>query len=357
MKNYFLLSLILVCALFIVVPLAAQERIALHPFMGPSEIEEVSGLLYREIQYELPAVDENYSVYSINLSNLPPDVPEGGFPPWICPSPSITADAVYALTGETAPNPEYPDSYRLRLYLWQIDGALLLGSDEMTVLDIDDLSGLSYFLEWVLSWIGRDSPAVVHLAETDEFKWLYFGIRGGGGYSQWAYDFGNDSTSATQNVTSFATVNFSLQLSVQLARFFEIQTEVNVVSDLGNAEDLITGKAEGPFYSINMTIPVLAKFVLHSGRVKAGLFGGAYYYLPLTQIGSDTILDYFDYSPDLPGFIFGMSAGRRMGSGNLFFDVRYEYDGRWRHNTVREEMYYRNIVRFNIGYEWGFFPK
>jgi hypothetical protein len=103
-----------------------------------------------------------------------------------------------------------------------------------------------------------------------------------------------------------------------------------------------------------MTVPLILKLVLfQSSDFKGGVYGGAPLHFSLKQIGGN---DDFDYKPVPPGFLGGMYIGRRLGPGFLFFDGRFEYDGRWG-RSPDDGIYYWNRARINVGYEWGFFPK
>ena len=194
--------------------LEAQEVIAMHPFRATSEAENMSNLFFQRLRQELPTVsDGDYRDFLIDLTRLPADVPEGGFPPWICPSPSITADSAFALTGEASPDEDFPGSFRIRVYLWRMEGARLLGSDETTVATLEDLNTLPYFLDWILSWIEdgfeptvvytEAEPIIVYAGTPYEHKWLYLGLRGGGGYSRWTYDYRHHAKAGSNGLREF----------------------------------------------------------------------------------------------------------------------------------------------------------
>ena len=363
----FLLLFLISHSSLLISNLYAQELIALHPFRGPPESEIISTGFFERQRQEIPRVsDSRYMVSPIDLTRLPPDVPEGGFPPWICPSPSITGTASYAITGEAALDPDNPDSFRMRVYLWQLDGARLLGSDEMLVSGIGDLGGVPVFMEWVLSWIDTNGPAEPSVVYANaepyppyEQKWLYLGLRGGAGYSRWTYDHGPDYTISDHSIINFFGGNIAFQASLHLTHFFYLQTEANLFADFSPVSNFSTGESDGNYLSLALKVPLLIKFVWKGDHLRGGVFAGAYWHLPLHQIGSDTAKESFYYQADLPGFVGGMNVGWRMGPGNLFLDLRMEYDGHWFSSSkeVREEIHYSNTVRFNIGYEIGFFPK
>jgi hypothetical protein len=152
------------------------------------------------------------------------------------------------------------------------------------------------------------------------------------------------------NVTDFWNANAAIQFSLHLARFFDIQTEANFAADLGKVS--IGGDEPALFSNFSLTVPLLLKLNFQGGRLKTGLYAGAYYYLPLFQINGEALGAYGEFKPDLPGFTFGASIGWKAGSGYLFVDGRFEYDGLW-YNYGRDPVYFRNSFKANIGYEWG----
>ena len=347
--------LIAFCSLFSA-RLQAQDIVALHPFRGTPETSAIANQFFQRMQQELPGIASGaYRGFPIDLSRLPPDVPEGGFPPWICPSPSITGAAAFAITGEAGLDPDFPDATRVRLYLWMLDGARLLGSDEMTVFDSGDLNGIPGFLEWVMSWIREDAEAeaeVVYIYEQGEYfqqYWLNLGLRGGGGYSRWTYDHRENMT--THEVSSLASANIALQTALHFSRFFALQPEAELVYDFR-----LLGSDDDSFSALSLNVPVLLKLMLQGEKVVAGIFGGVYLHVPLSQEGEYDIREYFEYKADFPGIVFGLSAGWRVGSGNLFIDGRFKYDGHWFDEEL-ERINYRNSIRLNIGYEIGLIRK
>ena len=155
------------------------------------------------------------------------------------------------------------------------------------------------------------------------------------------------------------TANVAFQAALRLARNFKIQTELNLVSDINlrAVDNLETRETEGTYISLNLKVPVLAKLVFQGDHLKTGIFAGPYLYIPLIQRGSEDALSYYSYRPDIPSLLFGLNLGWRLGPGMLFLDGRLEHDGRWFHRSHYREIYYRNSVRVNLGYELGFFPK
>ena len=338
----------------------AQETIALHPFKGPLEGEVITGLFFAQIRRDIPLVSNNdFLVSLIDLDNLPPDVPPGGFPPWICPSPSITMGSLYAITGEASPDPDFEGGTRIRLYLWRTEGGRLLGSDEMTVTDAEDMVYVSAFIEWVLSWIKEDEPIVVYIESEPiyiqqeagfvyEPSWLYLGLRAGGGNSSWVFDFREGAV--RKESTMFYSMNFAFQTSFYIFDFFALQTDLNFIYEFES------NSAHGDFRTWYLNVPILAKFILREGRLSAGAFMGIYTNISLSQKGEDSTVAYFSYKPDFPGIIFGLNISYKLGPGNIILDGRFSYDGHW-NNMDLEQINYRSAFRLNIGYEIGFFSK
>ena len=362
-KTAFSLFLVFFLCLF-PFDIESQDLIALHPFRGQAQDAEITRLFFDRMETEIANVSGgNYRTFRIDLDNLPPDVPPGGFPPWISPSPSITRDAAYAVTGEAAPDLDFEGGTRIRLYLWRLEGARLLGSDEMTLFDPQDLGTVPSFMTWVLSWIADDTViyaegGVIYVPSEPEIiyynpnayepNWLYLGLRGGGGYSRWTYDLRD--TSRTSEVSSFMSLNFAFQAAFYFTNFFGIQTEAQI------NYDFTTNSNHGEFNTFGLTLPLLGKLVLRGERVKAALFAGISLYLPLSHTGDSESHAYFNYTPDFPGFVFGLTAGWRIGPGNIIIDGRLEYDLHWS-NPILNQINYRTSTRFSIGYEIGFLPK
>ena len=393
----FFLAILLLLAGFI--PLSA-DVIALHPLKGSPE--EITYDFYNILIRTLLKAQGSYTAYPIDLLRRSPDVPPGGFPPWICPSAAMTEGAPYAITGETFPDPDFPGEYRLRLYLWEMERRTLLGVDDMIASDRQSCEErLPYFLDWILSWIDTHKeqikpaeriieqvPVYIYVDETEhsqqidtwvsgygedtwgepefqvespgEFpgnKWLFLGLRAGGGVSLW-YDLieKNQNPNWPELETNVIfNANAALHVSMNLFRFFQLQAEANLTADFANIEDHRIAEKER-FTSLALTVPVLAKILLWGGDMKIGIFGGPYFYFPLFQRGPDLLKDRFEYKPSLPGALFGLSVGWPVGSGFLFLDGRYERDGHWG-KELEKGVFYRNVFKLSLGYEFGVFSK
>jgi hypothetical protein len=344
--------------LFFTLPSAlTAQTIALHPLKGDSA--DIDMRYFNEILKALSEFPGTYIPYPINLEDDETvDVSSGGLPAYICPQPTLTKDAPYAITGELIEM--YDSFYTIRLYLWDMGSRVVLISDELIV-DADEAETkyLPQLLAWMLSWIDREkleTPEVIVEPEAIEEPeyWLNLGVRVGGGDSTWHFNV-FDNNLKREYVTHFLSGNFSLQGSVNLLSWLAIQAEVNLCVDLSQPWN--TDKAEGTFSSTYLTIPILFKFNWRSGNLKASIFPGMYLYLPLSKKTSGNMGDRFEYKPNPPGFVFGGNIGWKLGPGFLFVDARFEYDGLFWTPAPADSTFYRNMVRLSIGYEMGLLKK
>jgi len=126
---------LLLGVLFMLVPLSlfAQDtrRVALIPFWG--EDETIIRQFGEELFFTMAGM-AGFDPVLVDMENLPPDVPPGGFPPFVAPSLSLTGDAPFAVTGNVVMNP-ITQSWNLRFFLWQMDGNRLIFSEEMAAPD------------------------------------------------------------------------------------------------------------------------------------------------------------------------------------------------------------------------------
>lgn len=379
----------MVLLLFASTLLSHAQEIAVHPlFAGNGQTTGMLSIYYTALLRAIPNMDGSYTAFAINLDDdvRPGDVPAGGFPPWICPAPSITGRAEYALTGEVVEDRDYPGYYRLRLYFWKLEGTQLLVSDEITAADRNEAeAALPFLLEWLFSAIVRD----VSLSSNNYFptntsssvgsisssgagsdqglfeslfrhdNWLYLGLRLGGGSSGWYYNENKAGGVLRTPVTHFYNANAAFQVVGQVLPFLAFQLEAQLSSDLNSTGKLISEASGGGglFSMWAMHIPFMVKFTINHNNIKAGLFGGVYYYLPLFKTGEDHLKEYFNYKPDQPGFVFGLSFGYKIGPGHLFIDSRFEYDGHWRTDEKTDAINSRRLIKIGIGYEIGLFKR
>jgi hypothetical protein len=329
----------------------AQQTIALHPLKGDSPDTDMR--FFNEILRALSEFPGSFIPYPINLEDDETvDVSSGGLPAYICPQPILTKDAPYAITGELI---EINDPfYTIRLYLWDMTSRVVLISDEVIVDTTEtEAKYLPHLIAWMLSWIENERPVTPEKSADPEY-WLYVGLRAGGGDSTWHFNVFDDNIKR-EYVTHFLSGNFSLQGAVHLLPWLDLQAEVNLCVDLSQPWN--ADKAEGAFSSTYLNIPLLFKFNWRSGNLKAGIYPGVYFYLPLSKKVDEKMGNRFDYKPNPPGFVFGGNIGWKVGPGFLFVDGRFEYDGLFWTPAPADSTFYRNLVRLSIGYEMGFLKK
>jgi hypothetical protein len=184
LRKKFLIPCFVIALFFAAVPVFA-EIIALHPLKG--EPYQIADQFFDVLQQALAQAPGDWTIYTINLNDpkWPGDVPPGGFSPTMCPSPSITRGAPYVITGEVSEDPEYYNSYRMRLYLWRTEDFKLLAIDELTAPDRFTCEMvMPLLLDNMLPAIEREAfPAVSAKATPspargpawDPNRWLYAG--------------------------------------------------------------------------------------------------------------------------------------------------------------------------------------
>jgi hypothetical protein len=103
------------------------QSVALVPFWGSNQ--NAIGQFVEDV-YAAMGNMKDFRPVMIDMTNLPYDVPEGGFPPYVCPSPSLIKTNSYALTGEVTRT--VAGSWDLRLYLWEMETTRLVFTSTLT---------------------------------------------------------------------------------------------------------------------------------------------------------------------------------------------------------------------------------
>jgi len=341
------------------------QTVALVPFWGPDEqfIQDFGEELYKSVN-EM----QGFRSAVIDMTNLPDDVPEGGFPPYICPSPSLIKTNPIALTGEMSPDPDDDEFWHLRLYLWEMAETRLVFSDEVTAYDREELSGgLPGMLEWLFSWLKRGGRGAggdgdgdidisnqfngrqVFITTAMPLHWMYVGGRFGWTPLRMQSTPSWDNPDKSHVKNEYSTINgaasFSISLFPESVPFF---SRLSV-----QAEAMLNFDFE-PIESAMLVPSILVKGqVFRVGNLLFSLFGGAYVPLPLDdKIGYN--------SSDFPlGISFGASFGGKFDPvpGIFFIDVRYCMDMVDTYVKKDMEGYRRNSLTISIGYEYGFIAK
>ena len=346
------------------------QSVALVPFWGP--IDNMYDPMIDEFGEELFNGVNNLQGYRsvvIDMTNLPDDVPEGGFPPYICPSPSLIKTNPIAITGEMTPDPDDYEYWHLRLYLWEMADTRLVFSDEMGAYDREELAGgLPGMLEWLFSWLKRggrgsggdgdgdwDSSGIyggrqVFITTSMPLQWIYIGARFG-----WsAVNMLGPPGGGTNNgylPTDYRSTNVALSGSIA---FFP--ESVPFFSRFSfQAEGIITFDNFAPInVSTTITTAALLKCqVYRQGNILFSLFGGAY--IPFSLEGKETI----KYSDFPLGLTAGMNFGGKLDPlpGIFFIDLRISMDLFDTKVIASQHEYRRTSITISIGYEYGLITK
>jgi hypothetical protein len=351
------------------------QSVALVPFWGPDEqfIQEFGEELYKSVNGM-----QGYRSIVIDMTNLPDDVPEGGFPPYICPSPSLIKTNPIALTGELSTDPDDDEFWHLRLYLWEMADTRLVFSDELTAYDREECAaGLPGMLDWLFSWLKRGGKGAggagdgegdlsnqfngrqVFITTSMPLQWMYLGLRFGAtplrlqNAPQWE-GITNPATTYVEN--RFETINgalsFSLALFPESVPFFSrfvVQVEGIFNYDFEPDPKL---NSQSPS-TMTISPAALLKFqVYRHGSMLVSVFGGAY-----TNFALDDKIAYGSLVPI--GWITGLSFGGKLEPipGIFFIDMRYCNDEFNTYVRKDDEAYRRKAVSISVGYEFGFITK
>ena len=366
--------------LFLLLPLAVfaqsgrTQSVALVPFWGENErtIKEFGQELFKAV-----GDMQGFRPVAIDMTNLPDDVPEGGFPPYICPSPSLIKTNPLALTGELTPDAEDSGFWHLRLYLWEMTDTRLVFSDELTAYDREECAaGLPGMLEWLFSWLKRGGGSgegeageggdqfgqgkQVFITTSMPLHWMYVGGRFG-----WSPRI---QTNGDPDFNGFFPDSFLGAVSFSIAFFPE---SVPFFSRFAfQAEGIFDFRIPGyeykndivPIAELSIVPAALLKFQAYRhGNMLLSLFGGAYARFELDDkigIGKQR-LKYEGPGGDLQlGITGGGSFGSKWGPGIFFIDLRYSGDF-YRSCVIeaRYKGYERSDVTISIGYEFGLVTK
>ncbi|GHU14297.1 hypothetical protein FACS1894161_4900 [Spirochaetia bacterium] len=330
--------------------------IALVPFWGVDQniITQFGNVLQANLEK-----NEAYTPLPVDMTNLPEDVPEGGFPPYICPSPSLIKESPYAITGELTRN-EDEDLYHLRLYLWEMESSRLLCSDELAAGDRQQCETvLPSLLEWMLSWTAKPGKETLAAAVPEE-NWLYLGLRLGP--SLRIYSRPEEAPILEKEVTHYFNISAAFQAAFEFLPFLGVQAELVFTTDYApfSAYNNVSQEFKtDPMSSASLMFPLLLKYTFRKNSLFASALGGLYFTLPLGEMENDIFGGNFEYSVDPPvGYTLGIDLGMKMGPGFLFLDLRWAADlGTTVIKDTGQTLYKRSMVSLCVGYQLGFFAK
>ena len=361
------------CLLMVSAPLwlyAQMDTVALIPFWGDDA--DIIGQFGEELYYGVDGM-RDYTPWPVDMSpaNLPPDVPEGGFPPYICPSPSLTRSAPYSLTGELAFDDEIY-LWRLRLYLWQMEDGRLIFSDELNAYDREECGmNMPGMLDWLFSWIGSGvyydgsnlgTPTmdtsglskVVYYEPTEPLKWLYVGAKAGLRVPILAPS--SDSEASDHYNGFYGGGTASAHVNVMLFTALGIQIEPTYNMEI--IEDLGTGIQH------SFALSGLLRYSYRYGSKSFFVVAGAYMDFFFDENLTPAVLPPW-------GVTAGFGLGTRIGPGYLYLDIRGAMDigetktpaidiksdsGKWG-PWEADAAWRRFAVSVCVGYEMGFLTK
>jgi len=374
-KKLFFAVMFLFLPLIVFAQSNRAQSVALVPFWGPDEqfIQEFGEELFKGVN-EM----QGYRSVVIDMTNLPDDVPEGGFPPYICPSPSLIKTNPIALTGELTADPDDEEFWHLRLYLWEMAETRLVFSDEVTAYDREELAaGLPGMLEWLFSWLKRGGRGAggdgsgdgdltnqyggksVFITTAMPIQWMYVGARFGGALRMQErpkeYPVAPDYSGNYYDTIS-AALSFSIAFFPESVPFFSrfgLQVEGVFNSDM-NVRSPVT--PEIPAMTISPTV-LLNCQAYRRGNILLSIFAGAYTSFPLNDNIKTFTVD--------QKFPVGLTGGVNFAAkfdpipGLFFIDLRYSGDLIKFYTTVVENQteYRRSAVTISIGYAFGIITK
>jgi len=283
---------------------AEARQVALIPFWGANQ-EIITGF-GDELFIGLGALD-GFQPVAIDMNDLPPGVPVGGFPPFVSPGPALTRGMPFAITGDTNYNAD-TSQWHLRLFLWDMSDSRLLFSDEMAVPNRQILGMvMPGMLDWLFSWIPAPEPEaqaapqitlegrqlIIVRGTGNIHNWLYIGLRTGGNLHL-GNPFSNPYNLHWKDFRVAASFHFQfLRLGYG---FLGIQPEIMYV--LGESRSWM--------------LHFLPRITTRSGTSSFSLLVGPSFILPLGNDNGHPL-----------GFTAGFNLGNRVGPGYVFTEIRW----------------------------------
>ena len=406
------------CILFMIFPLnlsanVADRQVAVFPFWG--ENQELINLFWNELFVALTE-REGFHPVRIDMTNLPPGVPSGGFPPSVNPGPSLMRNMPFAITGNVFLNP-LSGQWHLRLYLWHSTDIRPVISDELVAADRESIRMiLPFMLEWLFSWAPGEAPppplviaqpppeptpaqpepaptepepappepgpapvatpvepeptqteppprepepqtpADTQMAVEDEEHLVHHDEA-----QQWNWlYFGLRAGWNPQMFTplwggeSFDGLDWN-NISVAAHLYFQPFNFFGFLFLGFQAECIILRDFD--YNTFYFTLPLLARLTAHRGNSSFLLLGGAYLLIPPTNRWRTIDLVHKEDRPIRNvnvgwGLTAGVGMGNRIGPGFLNVELRLSYD--MFSSRIADVFYHRRMITVSIGYEIGF---
>jgi hypothetical protein len=349
-----------------------REVVAVIPFWGPDERTQVE--FAEEVLNGINRLS-GYRSTLIDMTNIPEDVPEGGYEPNVCPSPSLTRGLPYAMTGELTEDYD-TGGWALRVYLWRMEGTRLIYSDRLVAYDRETcrliLPGL---LDWIFSFLeepespfmlagaggageGAGVTQVRYYAPEEPKHWLYTGVRAGGSMKLLADPDDSFSQYHPDGKPPFpmTVVNTALSFAWMFpdnaifASPFGLQAEVLFDWDLDDNFNYISLSLAG----------ILRTHLYRKGTAAITLLPGLYW-TPQHLIKKAENAEFEKVMvtskgqyPGGAGVTVGFSAGNKFGAGYLYLELRWMGDFLVNTlDTVTLSGFKRHTFGLCIGYEFG----
>ena len=235
------------------------------------------------------------------------------------------------------------DTFRLRIQAISVETRAIQGAQNYSILIDSTLAGL----------IGIEIDQAV---ERQSNRRLTAGLRAGVSPHLWTLSDDIDGNAESPS-TGFEP---AVQAAFYFSNHFALQTELALSRDIVS----YSGSEQGSLYtasfkSYSLRIPLLARVTFRPGNFAVSGFGGVSFNIPLgTMDTHSTLYDSSSYRFSIPpGYVAGINAGIRLGSGYLFSDIRFSGD--FTTTVIRDDsgtlaLYQRNTWSFSIGYEFEF---
>jgi hypothetical protein len=379
-KRQFLYIFFLFLPLCLFAQAGNREMVAVIPFWGPNETTQVQ--FAEEVLNGINRLG-GYRSTLIDMTDIPEDVPEGGYEPNVCPSPSLTKGIPFAMTGEVSEDFD-TGGWALRVYLWRMEGTRLIYSDRLVAFDRETcrliLPGL---LDWIFSFLKEDDAPfslvaagaagegggvsqVRYYAPEEPNHWLYIGLRGGvalkalgdpgtalykpnpqigamfedkdGPYTYWS----------TMNIAN-AAITFAWMFPDNALFASPFGLQVEGLFDWDSEEDYMSIAVAG----------ILRTHLYRKGTAAITLLPGLYW-APEKMLNNENfernIVLEGKRRPGGAGVTVGINAGNKFGPGYLYLELRYMGD--WFFRTAKGgEGFIRHLAGLCIGYEFGIIEK
>jgi hypothetical protein len=202
-----------------------------------------------------------------------------------------------------------------------------------------------------------------------EDTWLALGARLGG--SAHFYKLGSDLenwySGYNVDIDSYFSFDGAVQAALNISDMFAVQTELLFTKDTATGIIHDSGYVvKESFESNALLIPLLAKASFRPENYVLSGLAGIYFTVPLgdmkekytEEYGGSTYSESYnwDFEKVPLGFMIGASGGIKLGSGNLFADLRYAMDFSETEastENVTLALYKRSMFMFSLGYEIG----